>query len=118
MRISDWSSDVCSSDLTSRWQGCRVYVPRRTRPLFGVDASIGQELAAEAAPARGRKSRAARLHAASPAVTMRRMHRFAFLTLLLLVPSLAPAAPPAATVRVGFARDAVPPTRVARRRPR
>src|SRR3546814_2575651 len=97
MRISDWSSDVCSSDL----------VPRRTRPLFGVDASIGQELAAEAAPARGRKSRAARLHAASPAVTMRRMHRFAFITLLLLVPSLAQAAQPAATVRVGFDRDGV-----------
>src|SRR3546814_14843916 len=83
MRISDWSSDVCSSDLTSRWQGCRVYVLRRTRPLFGVDASVGQELAAKAASARGRTSRAARLHAASPAVTMRRMHRYAFIILLL-----------------------------------
>src|SRR3546814_3941429 len=73
---------------------------------------MGQELAAEAAPARGRKSRAARLHAASPAVTMRRMHRFAFITLLLLVPSLAQAAQPAATVRVGFDRDGVTSTRV------
>src|SRR3546814_827067 len=112
MRISDWSSDVCSSDVCSSDLGCRGYVPRRTRPLFGVDASIGQELAAEAAPARGRKSRAARLHAASPAVTMRRMHRFAFITLLLLVPSLAQAAQPAATVRVGFDRDGVTSTRV------
>src|SRR3546814_15768050 len=86
MRISDWSSDVCSSDL-------------------------GQELAAEAAPARGRKPRAARLHAASPAVTMRRMHRFAFITLLLLVSSLAQAAQPVATVRVGFDRDGVPSDR-------
>src|SRR3546814_11324026 len=60
MRISDWSSDVCSSDL----------------------------------------------------VTMRRMHRFAFITLLLLVPSLAQAAQPAATVRVGFDRDGVTSTRV------
>src|SRR3546814_21154937 len=72
---------------------------------------MGQELAAEAAPARGRKSRAARLHAASPPVTMRRMHRFAFITLLLLVPSLAQAAQPAATVRVGFDRDGVTSTR-------
>src|SRR3546814_19527314 len=104
MRISDWSSDVCSSDLTSRWQGCRVYVPRRTRQLYGVDASVGQELAAQAAPARGRKSRAARLHAASPAVTMRRMHRYAFITLLPLVSSLAQAAQPDATLRGGFDR--------------
>src|SRR3546814_13451046 len=24
MRISDWSSDVCSSDLGSSWHGCRL----------------------------------------------------------------------------------------------
>src|SRR3546814_19080607 len=72
---------------------------------------MGQELAAGAATARGRKSRAARLPAASPAVTMRRMHRFAFITLLLLVPSLAQAAQPAATVRVGFDLDVVTLTR-------
>src|SRR3546814_6307685 len=43
---------------------------------------------------------------------MRRMHRFAFITLLLLVSSLAQAAQPAATVRVGFDRDGVTSTRV------
>src|SRR3546814_3829345 len=29
MRISDWSSDVCSSDLSNRANGSAVSVPRR-----------------------------------------------------------------------------------------
>src|SRR5690606_20645442 len=52
------------------------------------------------------------LHAATPAVTMRRMHRFALIALLVLAPSLAQAAEPVASVRVGFDRDGVTSTRV------
>src|SRR3546814_951448 len=31
MRISDWSSDVCSSDLTGRWSGRRRLCQRNPR---------------------------------------------------------------------------------------
>src|SRR3546814_8555262 len=55
MRISDWSSDVCSSDLSGRGGG-RGLTPwllqERLQPqAFGFPGRVQNELAAEAAPA-------------------------------------------------------------------
>src|SRR3546814_7200566 len=51
MRISDWSSDVCSSDLTKRFLGHRIYVDscgvRRGRPdpfMVETMAEIGIDM--------------------------------------------------------------------------
>src|SRR3546814_6154637 len=42
MRISDWSSDVCSSDLLAGWarRGTR---PDRARDLLGADCAAGTD---------------------------------------------------------------------------
>src|SRR3546814_4522074 len=46
MRISDWSSDVCSSDLTGRpYEDCR---DRRTFKQFEPKVSLTYELSSEA----------------------------------------------------------------------
>src|SRR3546814_19672306 len=34
MRISDWSSDVCSSDLVERWDRERIAAPDQTRIIL------------------------------------------------------------------------------------
>src|SRR3546814_8062823 len=39
MRISDWSSDVCSSDLTNAWNGPTAF--HQDFITFGVDRSGG-----------------------------------------------------------------------------
>src|SRR3546814_15895483 len=44
MRISDWSSDVCSSDLHLSFQGGRVYAharPLEVRPVRGDHYELG-----------------------------------------------------------------------------
>src|SRR3546814_4779449 len=46
MRISDWSADVCSSDLTARRTGCRLgIVPQEADSLDGerVDGRRAQD---------------------------------------------------------------------------
>src|SRR3546814_2747385 len=40
MRISDWSSDVCSSDLGNRALGPRMRVPIHVHEMGGVDRRI------------------------------------------------------------------------------
>src|SRR3546814_7153010 len=47
MRISDWSSDVCSSDLTTRENGCLRVIPgshRHDHPLHHLEEAHSAEL--------------------------------------------------------------------------
>src|SRR3546814_13494687 len=41
MRISDWSSDVCSSDLEARRRGNSVYFPDQVVPMLPETLSAG-----------------------------------------------------------------------------
>src|SRR3546814_3293546 len=45
MRISDWSSDVCSSDLRSCAAGCRPSCRRARRRVLRDQRELGVELA-------------------------------------------------------------------------
>src|SRR3546814_4337975 len=40
MRISDWSSDVCSSDLRNRLQPHRLHAEDRPEPLAGAEHEL------------------------------------------------------------------------------
>src|SRR3546814_3328907 len=48
LRISDWSSDVCSSDLAVLWQACfhRPVPP----PVMRLNGDLGGKFRTEAAP--------------------------------------------------------------------
>src|SRR3546814_14057936 len=54
MRISDWSSDVCSSDLTAEMS---EDIPEMPRPLAGIEQPRQPHSRNDHAPGRGPESR-------------------------------------------------------------
>src|SRR3546814_8668094 len=71
MRISDWSSDVCSSDLRARWQSHRLQA--RGRGQGGRDRRLlVDRMARQANPRRGHGQDHGRPHNARHADALRR----------------------------------------------
>src|SRR3546814_9701638 len=84
MRISDWSSDVCSSDLGSRpgvaWRGHRVARLVRGRDMLSPKVEIDRSL--DTLPPDTRKAVAGRLHGWLASETEQRLKPLARLVAL------------------------------------
>src|SRR3546814_12400208 len=95
MRISDWSSDVCSSDLTVRSASPKAVHLRASRSTFSHHAVIHHDASPAAIAAAGAllsEAPALRCHDASPAPLSMPMATYAS-------PASTPARPPLAQPR-------------------